>query len=89
MLTATNIKSIYEGHVNQASQERQQRAVNAAADIIGGVAAAAARGQRIYFINESEIQRDILWPVKDELITAGFKVKTRLRNGVNRISIEF
>ena len=89
MLKAIDIRSIYAGHVNQASQERQQRAVNAAADIIGNVAAAAARGQRIYFINESEIPHDILWPVKDQLVTAGFKVKTRLRNGVNRISIEF
>lgn len=89
MLKAINIKSIYEGHVNQASQERQQRAVNATADIIGDVAAAAARGQRIYFINESDIQHDILWIVKEQLVNAGFRVKTRLRHGVNRISIEF
>ena len=89
MLTAIDIQSIYISHASQASQEKQQRAVNAAADIIGNVAAAAARGQRIYFINENEISRDILWLVKDQLVTAGFKVKTRLRNGINRISIEF
>lgn len=89
MLTVNNIRSIYTGHIDQASQERQRRAANTTADIIGDVAAAAARGQRIYFINENDIQRDILWIVKDQLVTAGFKVKTRLRNGVNRISIEF
>ena len=89
MLTVNDIRSIYTGHIDQVSQERQQRAVNTTADIIGDVAAAAARGQRIYFINENDIQHDILWIVKDQLVTAGFKVKTRLRNGVNRISIEF
>lgn len=89
MLKAIDIRSIYTDHVNQASQERQQRAVNATADIIGDAAAAAASGQRIYFINENEIPRDVLGLVKDQLVTAGFKVKTRLRNGVNRISIEF
>ena len=89
MLTVNDIRSIYTDHIDQASQERQQRAVNATADIIGSLAAAAASGQRIYFINENEIPRDVLWLVKDQFVTAGFKVKTRLRNGINRISIEF
>ncbi len=89
MLKAIDIRSIYTDRVNQASQEIQQRANNVAADIIGDYAAAAAKGQRIHFIQESDIPRDIVYPVKDALITAGFKVKTRLRNGVNRISIEF
>lgn len=89
MLTATNIRSIYEDHVNQASQEKQQRVDNIAADIIGSVAAAAAAGQRAYFVKADDIQPGMIHAVKDALRAAGFTVKTRLINGYNKIEIRF
>ena len=89
MLNAVDIKSIYTNQANQASQERQQRANNVAADIIGSVAAAAARGQRAHFVKCCDIPADIVHAVKDTLINAGFTVKTRSLNGYQKIEISF
>lgn len=89
MLTAIDVNSIYTGYVNQVSQEKQQRVNNIAADIIGNVAAAAAAGQRAYFMKADDIQPGMIHAVKDAIRAAGFTVKTRLINGYNKIEIRF
>lgn len=89
MLTATNIHSIYMDHANQASQERQRRADNAAADIIGDVAKKATMGQRAHHVKLSDVPRDIQQPVIDVLRIAGFNVHVSLRNGYQFIIITF
>jgi hypothetical protein len=89
MLKAIDIQSIYTGHVNQASQEKQQRVNNIAADIIGDYAAAAATGQRAHFVKESDIPSNIKYKVIDALIMAGFSVKHRYINGISKLEVRF
>jgi hypothetical protein len=87
MLTINDINSIYADHVNQASQEKQQRVNNIAADITGSIAAAAAAGQRAYFVKTDDIPRGLVYAVIDALTLAGFTARIRLINGCQKIMI--
>jgi hypothetical protein len=89
MLNAIQIQSIYTNHVNQASQEKQQRVNNIAADITGNIAAAAAAGQRAYFVKTDDIPRGLVYAVIDALTLAGFTARIRLINGCHKIMIRF